>query len=332
MVRKSKPRAGSLAFWPRKRAKRIYPRVKTWPETEKIKIAGFAGYKSGMAHVSIIDNRKYSLTKGQEITVPVTILDCPPMKVLGIRVYGQNPDGLFVLAEAWDEKIKEDKDLDRKILVGKTNFEKNLKKIENNLEKIEKLRLIVRTQPRKSEVKKKKPEIFEIEVTGSNIKEKWKYSKELIGKEIRARDVFKEGEYIDVIAVTKGKGTQGPVKRFGIKIQTRKASQKRRHTGTLGPETPRRVLWTVPFAGQMGFHTRTEHNKRILKIGENGKEITPKSGFVNYGVIKGDYMLVEGSLPGSKKRLIRLRSSVRPPKVPVLPIEIKHISTQSERA
>jgi len=76
----------------------------------------------------------------------------------------------------------------------------------------------------------------------------------------------------------------------------------------------------------MGFQTRTEVNKRILKIGENGKEITPKSGFVNYGVIKRDYVLVEGSLPGPRKRLIRLRTAMRPPKVPVLPAEIKHIS------
>jgi large subunit ribosomal protein L3 len=130
--------------------------------------------------------------------------------------------------------------------------------------------------------------------------------------------------------VTIGKGTEGPVKRFGIKIQNRKAAQKRRHTGTLGPETPDRVLWTIPYAGQLGFQTRTEYNKRILKIGEDGKEITPKSGFSNYGIIKGDYVVVEGSLPGPRKRLIRLRSAIRPLKVPILPTEVKHVSTKSE--
>ena len=67
MVRQSKPRAGSLAFWPRKRAKRIYPRVTTWSKSDKTKIDGFAGYKSGMVHVSIIDNRKYYIREKSHI-------------------------------------------------------------------------------------------------------------------------------------------------------------------------------------------------------------------------------------------------------------------------
>jgi large subunit ribosomal protein L3 len=330
MVKHSKPRAGSLAFWPRKRAKRIYPRVKTWPESEKVKIAGFAAYKSGMIHASIVDNKKYSLTKGQEIIVPATVLDCPPLKVLGVRVYKETPDGFTALGEVWDEKIKDDKDINRKIILTKSNQEKNMKKIEKELDRVKKVRLIVKTQPRRSGLNKKTPEIFEVEVAGQSTEEKWKYSKDLIGKELRVKDIFKEGEYIDVSAVTLGKGTQGPVKRFGIKIQGRKAAQKRRHTGTLGPETPDRVKWTVPYAGQLGFQTRTEYNKRILKIGEDGKEITPKSGFTNYGIVKGDYTVIEGSLPGPKKRLIRLRSAMRPPGVPVLPTEVKYVSTKSE--
>ena len=327
MVKHSKPRAGSLAFWPRKRAKRIYPRVNTWPSTEKVKILGFAAYKAGMTHAVIIDNRKNSPTKGEEITIPVTVLDSPPLKVIGIRVYEETPDGFKVFNETWDPSASEDKQLKRKLIVGKYKQEKT-KEIEKNLDKIKRISLIVETQPRKSGLKKKKPEIFEIEVSGKDVKEKWEYSKGLLGKEIRAKDVFKDGEFVDVIAITKGKGTQGPVKRFGIKIQPRKAAGKRRHLGTLGSETPRKVLWTVPMAGQMGFQTRTEYNKRILRIEGNGKEITPKSGFTNYGVIKEDYILIEGSIPGPKKRLIRLRSAIRPPKVPFLPAEIKYVSTQ----
>lgn len=330
MVRNSKPRAGSLAFSPRKRAKRIYPRVNTWPESEKVKIAGFAAYKSGMIHASIVDNRKYSLTKGQEIIVPATVLDCPPLKILGVRVYKETPDGFTALGEVWDEKIKEDKDVSRKMKLGKFNKEKNMKKIESELNKVKKIRFIVRTQPRRSGVNKKTPEIFEIEITGHNTEEKWKYSKDLIGKEIRIKDVFKEGEYIDASAVTLGKGTEGPVKRWGIKVQNRKAAQKRRHTGTIGPETPDRVLWTIPYAGQLGFQTRTEYNKRILKLGEDGKEITPKSGFSNYGIVKGDYVLVKGSLPGPRKRLIRIRSAIRPPRVSLIPTEVKYVSSKPE--
>jgi len=328
MVKRSKPRAGSLAFWPRKRAKRIYPRVKTWPESDKVKILGFAGYKAGMAHAVVVDTYKFSPTKGEEITVPVTIIDCPPLKVIGIRAYEETPDGLKVLSEVWDEKVKKDKDLARKLTIGNYKHEEKMKFIEENLNKVKTLRLIVKTQPREAGIGKKTPEIFELEVGGPSIEDKWNFCKEMLGKEIKASDVFKEGEFVDVIAVTKGKGTQGPVKRFGIKIQPRKAAKKRRHTGTLGSETPRRVLWTVPMAGQTGFQVRTEYNKRILKIGEDGKEVTPKSGFTNYGVVKGNYMIIEGSVPGPVKRLIRLRAAIRPPKTPFIPTEIKYISTK----
>ena len=78
---------------------------------------------------------------------------------------------------------------------------------------------------------------------------------------------------------------------------------------------PPRVLYTVPRAGQLGFFQRIEYNKRIIKVGENGEEITPKGGFVNYGVIRGDYILIKGSIPGPVKRLIRLRVAARPPRV-----------------
>jgi len=327
MARHSKPRAGSLEFWPRKRAKRIYPRVNTWPETDKTKTLGFAGYKAGMAHVILTDTRKNSPTKGEEISLPATVVECPPLFVLGVRAYKMTPKGYIAFTEVIDDKAKDDKYLKRKLIVGKYKKDEKIKIIEKELDKIKKMRLIVKTKPKESGLGKKTPEIFEIEVGGKDTQEKWKYSKELIGKELRAKDVFKEGEFIDAIAVTTGKGTQGPVKRFGVKIQTRKAAGKRRHTGTIGPETPDRVLFTVPFSGQLGFQTRTEINKRILKMGEDGKEITPKSGFVNYGIVKKDYVLIEGSLPGPRKRLIRLRTAMRPPKISMLPAEIKHIST-----
>jgi large subunit ribosomal protein L3 len=197
--------------------------------------------------------------------------------------------------------------------------------MEKSLEKIAKIRLIVATQPRLSGLGKKKPEIFEVEVGGKNLKENFEFAKQLLGKEIKASEVFKQGEYVDVIAVTKGKGTAGPVERFGIVVQSRHAKEKRRHVGSLGQEQPGKVRHTVPMAGQLGFQTRTELNKRILKIGEKGEEITPKSGLNRYGVVKGSYILIEGSVPGPKKRLVRIRAAVRPPKVRFLVPEIKEV-------
>ena len=49
-----------------------------------------------------------------------------------------------------------------------------------------------------------------------------------------------------------------------------------------------------------------------MLIGENEEEINPKGGFIKYGEIKGDYILVLGSVPGPKKRLIRIRKTIRP--------------------
>tara|TARA_B100000886_G_scaffold282042_1_gene206216 strand:- start:221 stop:547 length:327 start_codon:yes stop_codon:yes gene_type:complete len=81
--------------------------------------------------------------------------------------------------------------------------------------------------------------------------------------------------------------------------------------GNLGPFSPGYVVSTVPQAGQTGYHQRTEYNKRLLKIGDNPDEINPKGGFLNYGLIRGNYALLHGSLPGPSKRLIRFRKAVR---------------------
>jgi large subunit ribosomal protein L3 len=316
-----RPKKGSQAFYPRKRAKRIYAVVSTYPETEKVKLLDFAGYKVGMLNVILIDNVKNSPTYGQEISVPATVIECPPLKVVGIRAYKLTTKGLKVLTEAWAKELP--KDLEKKTKV-KPN-EENIAKIEKNLDKVSKIKLIVATQPRLSGLGKKKPEIFEIEIGGKDVKEKLDLAKQLLGKEISASNVFKQGEYVDVIAVSKGKGTEGPVKRFGIFIQSRHAKEKRRHVGSLGQEQPGKVRHTVPMAGQLGFQTRTELNKRILKIGENGEEINPKGGFKNYGIVKTNYLLLEGSVPGPKKRLVRLRAAIRPPKIRFLIPEIKEI-------
>jgi len=313
------PRKGSLGYYPRKRAKRIYPRL-TRVSGEKLGTLAFAGYKAGMVRVIMTDNRKGSRNFGQSIVKSATVIDCPPLKILGFRAYINTPNGLQSAGEVWDEKLP--KDLARKAAGGKKSKEA-MQKIDKA--DIDTVRLVVCTQPRASGIGKKTPEIFEFEIGGKNPKEKLDFAKKNIGNEIKVSDFAKEGELVDVVAITKGKGMQGPVKRFGVKIQNRKAAQKRRHVGSIAPESPARVLWTIAMAGQMGFSRRTELNKRILKIGESGKEITPKSGFNRYGVIKGSYIIVEGSTPGPKKRLIFLRQPVRLSKTKLLVPEIKQI-------
>jgi large subunit ribosomal protein L3 len=82
----------------------------------------------------------------------------------------------------------------------------------------------------------------------------------------------------------------------------------------------------------MGYFQRTEYNKRILKIGVDGSDVTPKGGFLRYGPVKGTYILLEGSVPGPAKRLVRLRYPARPPKeVSETPPKITNISLESQQ-
>jgi large subunit ribosomal protein L3 len=290
---------------------------------------GFMGYKAGMTHIHMIEDRPGAMTLGKETAHPATILDVPPILVFAIRAYTKDQYGLHTLTEAW--MANPPKDFDRAlVLPEKFNTEDNLKKIQENIDNIAEFRLLAATQPRLAAVPKKKPDIMEIKVDGGSIPEQLEYAKGLLGKNVSITDVFKEGHYMDTIAVTKGKGFQGPVKRWGIKLLPRKSRKTKRGVAAIGPWKPARVLYTVPRAGQMGYHQRTEYNKRILKIGVDGKDITPRGGFINYGEVKGTYIIVDGSLPGPAKRLVRLRAPMRPPKkVPDSPPNITYVSLES---
>ena len=329
--KKHAPKRGSLAYSPRKRAKSILARIRFWPkiEAETPRLLGFVGYKAGMTYAMVVEDRKRSPNFGKEVIRPVTVLETPPLLICGIRAYATTPNGLRTLTEAWMENPPDE--LERVFtLPEKFNTEENLKRIAENLEKTSKIRVIAITQPKQTSMPKKKPEVAEIEIGGGTIQQQFEYAKSLLGKTINPAEVFKEGQHVDVIAVSTGKGFQGPVKRWGVKILQHKGRKTKRGVATLGPWNPHHVLYSVPRAGQMGFHQRTEYNKRILKIGTDGKEITPKGGFIRYGPVRGPYMLLEGSIPGPEKRPIKLRYPTRPPKeAPEEPPQITYISLES---
>lgn len=331
--KKHAPRRGSLAYLPRGRAARAVGRIRHWPEVEEgPTLLGFAGYKAGMTHVFLVDDREGSPNFGKETIHPATVVDAPPITVCALKAYVKNQSGLQTFTEAWMKDPP--KDLNRvATLPENSDPEKALKKMEDNLDKIRGFRLLVATQPRlASGVPKKKPELMEIKVDGGSIKEQFEYSKKLFGKTVSVINVFKEGQFVDVVSITKGKGFQGPVKRWGVKILPRKSRKTKRGVAVIGPWHPARVLYTVPRAGQMGYFQRTEFNKRILKIGADGKEISPTGGFVRYGPVRGAYILLDGSLPGPPKRLIRLRYPVRPPlETPEAPPKITYISLESSQ-
>jgi len=325
------PRHGSLAYLPRKRAENLLAKIRFWPriESETPRLLGFTGYKAGMTHVFTIEDRKRSPDFGKEVIRPSTVLETPPILICGIKVYAKSVYGLQALTEAWMKEPPAD--LDR-VLTLPENFktEETLKKIEENLPDIAKIRVIAVTQPKQASVPKKKPDMAEIEIGGGTIQQQFEYAKSLLGKTVTPEEIFKEGQYIDIASVSTGKGFQGPVKRWGITILQAKGRKTKRGVATLGPWNPHHVMYSVARAGQMGYHQRTEYNKRILKIGKDGKEITPKGGFLRYGVIRGPYVLLEGSIAGTEKRPVRLRYPARPPRVVAEePPQITYVSLES---
>ncbi len=290
----------------------------------------FAGFKAGMTHALVIDYRATSTTSGQEVQVPVTVIEVPPMKVAAIRLYARTHNGLEVCGEIWAAKT--DKELDRLIPPRKGKGKAQAKDVD--LDRVEEVRVLNYTQPYLvSGVPRKEPDLMETRVGGGTVKDRFEYAKSLLGKEIRITDFTKEGAMLDVAAVTKGKGWQGFTKRFGLKLLSHKNSKHRRMIGTRGNFNPPYIRPTVPQGGQMGYHQRTEYNKRVLKIGDNGADITPDGGFLHYGIIRNPYVLLHGSIPGPTKRLVRLRDAARMGRYVNLEKapEMTHISKESKQ-
>jgi len=328
MAKNHHPRRGSMAYSPRKRARAETPHIKNWPTGgEKPKIQGFLGYKAGMTHAFIVDYRPTSTTSGKEVMMPVSVVETPPIKIAAVRAYKKNIHGLETIGELWAKKL--DSELSKRIPLPKNRKKENWDFTTN----ADDIRVLVYTQPKLvTGIPKKTPEIRELRISGGSIDERITYAKEILGKEITIEDVVREGDMLDILAVTKGKGFQGHVQRWGVKLLTHKNSKHRRMIGTAGSWHPNWIQATVPQAGQMGYHQRTEYNKRVLKIGEKGEEITPSGGFPHYGNVRNSYVLINGSIPGPTKRLISMRDSIRYKRgVKVEKPEISYISTTSKQ-
>jgi len=289
-----------MQFWPRKRSRHSLVRVRSWAPENQVKPLGFIGYKAGMTHLMVVDNRPKSLTKGEKISMPVSIVECPPMFVVGVSFYKNSRKVSSVLSEKFDKNIS------RTLTLPK----KPGKKIED-IQDFDSIKLLVHSTPSKAGFGTKKPKLLEM-VLGGNKNDQLVYAKENLGKEISIENVFSPGNQVDVHGVTKGKGFQGTVKRYGVPIRQHKSEKTKRGIGNLGAWTPKRVDYRVAQAGKMGYHLRTEYNKQIIKIGDDGSEVTPDSGIQKYGVVKNSFVLVKGSVAGSKKRALVLTKSIRP--------------------
>ncbi len=331
MGKRSHPRQGSMGFYPRKRARSTVPHVKAWAEDSgSPKLQGFAGYKAGMTHALVIDYRPTSDTTGQEVRMPVTILETPPMGVVAIRLYEKTPYGLKTLTEVWADKV--DERLGNRLPLGKqADVAANWKLAGETV--IADVRVLAHTQPVEvTGVDSKIPELMEIRVGGGDIKARIEYAKTILGKTVTVEQALKAGQMMDALAITKGHGFESRVVRFHTKLLSHKNSKHRRMIGTQGSWHPAWVQSTVPNDGQRGFHQRTEYNKRVLKIGTDGTEITPAGGFPHYGVVRNSYLIVHGSIPGPTRRLIRMRDAVRYTRgIELQQADIRYVSTASKQ-
>lgn len=313
-----------MQFWPRKRASSTHARIRTWNTAKDAKPLGFAGYKVGMTHLIVTDNKATSPTKGESIAMPVTVVECPPLKVAGVRCYHSRNHKPVLATQVWADKL--DKDLSRVLPLPKQSKTKidSLKP-----EQFCEFRLFVHTQPRLANLKKT-PEVFEVGL-GGNAAQQLEYAKSVLGKDLKITDVFAQGQQVDSHSISTGKGLQGPVKRFGVSIRSHKSEKTKRGPGAVGPWHGN-FNWPVAHAGQMGYHQRTEYNKQIIQIGEDPAKINPAGGFVHYGIVTSPYVLIKGSLPGSSKRLIKLTTPLRQNKhFPKEAPAVTHISVASKQ-
>ena len=298
----SHPRRGSLQFWPRKRASKVLPSV-NWKHIKGEGILGFITYKVGMATAIVKDNTENSMTKGLKIAIPVTILEAPNMKIFSVRFYKNSKVVRDVI-------VSIDKELKRKL-----KLPKQPNKLDAEIPKdYDDIRFIAYSLPKTTSIKKT-PDLIELNIAGDNKEAKLEAIKSFIGKEITLNDFLKE-DLLDVRGITKGKGTQGPVKRFGIALKSHKAEKGRRKPGAIGPWHPAHVTFRTPMAGQLGLFSRTHYNFKVINSGKiSEKDINPKSGFKKYGKIRTNYIIIKGSVQGPSKRQILLTPAMRPTKL-----------------
>lgn len=287
--------------------------MRTWPQllTEKSSLLGFAGFKAGGIHILTVDDREKTPNFGKQLLNAATVIATPPIKIIGIRGYTRDLYGQHAIFDVYAKDLP--KELSRKFDAKSTDD--GISKAESLLVSASDVMAIVAISPHSIGLGQKVPFVFEVAVSGKDPRSQYDYVKSLLGREIRNTDVFQIGQNIDVFGITRGKGIEGPITRFGVKRKQHKSRKSVRAVGTLGPISPAVVMYTVARQGQRGFHQRTEYNKRILIISNTDKDaqnsINPPGGFKHFGLVKGDYIVVRGSVPGVPKRLVKMRQPIR---------------------
>lgn len=309
----SAPRRGSLAYRPRGRAKSLLPRIRTWPkvQSDKPTMLGFPAFKAGTMHVITVDDRAKTPNFGKPLFNVSSVLSLPEANVTGLRLYSHDDGADLPIAD-----VKSAGEASEKL----------------PLDRAKRVTALVSTVPHDVGLSQKQPIVIEVGVSGGDVKSQAEYVLGLVGKKVKFADVFKAGMYVDVLGITKGKGFEGPVTRFGVKRKQHKSRKSVRAVGVIGPWHPAAVMYTIARAGQMGSHQRTETGRRILLTG-NAKEkpITPAGGFLHFGNVEGDYAVLRGSVPGPARRFVMVRHSARGVRKNQNPPQVVEVSTMVGR-
>nr|AIF12382.1 ribosomal protein L3P (RP-L3, rplC) [uncultured marine thaumarchaeote KM3_55_F05] len=324
----SAPRRGSLAFRPRGRAASLVPSIRTWPTVEEgePRFLGFCGFKAGSLHVITTDDREKTPNFGKRLFNAATVLETPPVTICGLRAYHKVRGKEKAIIDVFANELP--KELDRLVRIKSGKNEKSLQQLDLDAQAATRVVAIVCARPSLTGLSQEKPFLFELGVGGKDMKSKIEYVRGLLGKEIPSSEVLKPGMFVDAIAVSKGKGFEGPVTRHGIKRKQHKSRKSVRAVGVIGPWNPTTMMYTVPRAGQHGLNQRTEYNKRILLVSEPQNTVTPAGGFPHYGEVKNPYVILKGSVPGAVKRLVRLRLPLRSPSKKIQQPKIMEVSTR----
>merc|ERR1711997_288118 len=367
----SAPRHGSLKFLPKKRCTRPRGKPKSFPKddpSKPIHLTAFVGFKAGMTQVVREAEKPGSAINKKEVVEPVTIIETPALKVVGVTGYIDTPDGPRSIKTVWAAHLSDEVRRrfyrnwfsSKKKAFSKANkrweTEDGKKSIERDLDMLKKyaksVRAICHTQMKGLSLRQKKAHLIEIQVNGGSIAEKVDWCYENFEKEVAVNTVFAKNEMVDTIGITKGRGYHGVTSRWHTKKLPRKTPKGLRKVACIGAWHPSRVAFSVARSGQKGYHHRTEINKKVYRVGAgyhtvDGKEvrnnaatavditdksINPVGGFVHYGLVKNDFIMIKGGVMGPKKRAITLRKSLlkQTSRAAMEPVKLKFIDTTSK--
>ncbi|XP_026859224.2 60S ribosomal protein L3-like isoform X2 [Electrophorus electricus] len=360
-----------MGFLAHKRSKRHRGKVRCWPRDDPklpVHLTAFLGYKAGMTHTLREVLRSGMKVSKREEVEAVTIIETPPVIVVGMVGYINTVKGLRSFKTVFAEHISDE--CKRRFYKNwhkckKKAFSKYSKKWQDETGKkqLEKdftmmkkycsvIRVIVHSQMHLLPLRQKKAHVMEVQLNGGTVAEKVDWARERLEKPVPVSSVFCKDEMIDVIGVTKGHGMKGVTSRWHTKKLPRKTHKGLRKVACIGAWHPARVGYTIARAGQKGYHHRTELNKKIYQIGKGihvqegnvvrnnastnydttQKTISPMGGFPHYGEVNNDFVMVKGCVVGTKKRVLTLRKSllIQVSRKAREAIELKFIDTTSK--